>query len=331
MTTSQPPIGLDIGTSRLVTANKTGDDFRYQSQLNAFVTLPFSKLTQNALIKDNVSHHAQGEELLVYGNDSEKFANMFHVETRRPMARGLLNPGEVNGPAVMRRLLSALLGEEPGNGRRLCLSIPGAPDNAPNDLTFHQVTISGILTDMGYQVDTINEGLAVVLAELEDTNFTGVGISCGGGMCNVSLACLSMPVFSFSVSKAGDFIDQSAASVLGEGPTRVRAVKEHSFHFNGFYSDNTKQALSVYYDDMIQTVIDALKDQFKKAGKVPRIDRAIPIVISGGSSMPPGFKDRFEKMLSPAELPIQISEVRMANDPLHSTAKGALVAALAEI
>ena len=47
--------------------------------------------------------------------------------------------------------------------------------------------------------------------------------------------------------------------------------------------------------------------------------------------MPPGFKDRFEKMLSPNELPIQISEIRMSSDPLNSTARGALVAALAEI
>ncbi len=331
MNAPQKAIGLDIGTSRLVAASKTADGFDYQTELNAFLTLPFSKLTQSSLAKENVPHEKHGDELVIYGNESERFANMFHLETRRPMSRGLLNPEETNGTAVIRQLLTSLLGEDNGDGRRICYSIPGAPSESPQDLTHHEATIGHILTDMGYQVDKINEGLAVVLSELEDTNFTGIGLSCGGGMCNLCLAYLSMPVFSFSVAKAGDFIDQSAASVADEGATRVRAVKEQSFHFNGFYQDKVKQALTVYYEDMIQTVVNALSEYLSKARNVPRLDRAVPIVISGGSALPSGFKERFEKILATVELPIRISEVRMAADPLHSTAKGALVAALAEI
>jgi hypothetical protein len=140
-----------------------------------------------------------------------------------------------------------------------------------------------------------------------------------------------MPVFSFSVSKAGDFIDESAAGTSGEGPTRVRAIKEHSFYFNGFYVDQVKQALTIYYDDVISSVIRALAEYLSKPRNVPRLDRAVPVVISGGTSMPRGFKDRFEALLKTAELPLAISEIRTSADPLNSTAKGALVAALAEI
>ena len=330
MSTSQA-IGLDIGTSRLVTASKAADTFDYRTELNAFLTLPFSKLTASALRKESVPHELYENNLLIYGNESERFANMFHLETRRPMSRGLLNPAETNGITIIRQLLTALLGNAAGNGRRLCYSVPGAPANAPDDLTYHEATISQILAEMGFQVSTINEGLAVVLSELEGTNFTGIGISCGGGMCNVCLAYLSMPVFSFSVPKAGDFIDESAASVAGEGATRVRAVKEQSFHFNGFYKDKVNQALTVYYDDMIQGVVEALKEFLGKPRNVPRLDRPVPIVVSGGSSLPAGFRDRFENLLAPAALPIKISDVRLAADPLHSTAKGALVSALAEI
>ena len=64
---------------------------------------------------------------------------------------------------------------------------------------------------MGYQVKSINEGLAVIYSELESTNYTGIGISCGGGLCNVCVAYLSVPVMSFSIPKAGDYIDNSAA------------------------------------------------------------------------------------------------------------------------
>jgi hypothetical protein len=326
----QTAIGLDIGTSRLVTAYGTNTAPVFETQLNAFLALPYTRLTEMALRRERVAHEVRDGHLIVLGNDSERLANLFHLETRRPMTRGLLNPDEAGGPAIMRQLLSTLLGPD-GAGRRVCFSVPGAPANAPHELTYHESTLRGILTDMGYHADTINEGLAVVLAELEDTNFTGLGVTFGGGMCNVCLAYLSMPVFSFSVSKAGDFIDESAAGTSGEGPTRVRAIKEHSFYFNGFYVDQVKQALTIYYDDVISSLIRALAEYLSKPRNVPRLDRAVPVVISGGTSMPRGFKDRFEALLKTAELPLAISEIRTSADPLNSTAKGALVAALAEI
>ena len=41
--------------------------------------------------------------------------------------------------------------------------------------------------------------------------------------------------------------------------------------------------------------------------------------------------DRFEKLLRAQDFPIAVSEIRMAENPLHSTAKGALVYALSEL
>jgi hypothetical protein len=330
MRNSRNAIGLDIGTSRLVSASKQEDSFQFQSQLNAFLPLPYSKLTEGILRKENVNHNSENGELVVYGHDSERFANLFHLETRRPMTRGLLNPNESGALGVIKQIVGTLLNQEKGNGRKLCFSVPGAPVGSPDDLTYHEATIRRVLSDMGYQVTSINEGLAVVLAELEDTNFTGIGISCGGGMCNVCLSYLAMPVFSFSVPKGGDFIDTSAASVAGEGATQIRAIKERAFHFNGFFQDKVHQAISVYYEDMIHAVTSALKDFLSKSKNVPRLDRPVPVVVSGGSAMPAGFRDRFEKIFRSVELPIRISEIRLAQDPLNATAKGALVSALAE-
>jgi hypothetical protein len=53
--------------------------------------------------------------------------------------------------------------------------------------------------------------------------------------------------------------------------------------------------------------------------------------LSGGTTLPSGFRDRFEKLLGEQKLPITISEIRVAQEPLHSTAKGALVCALSEM
>lgn len=324
-------IGVDIGTSRIVAAVQMNDVEQVSAQLNAFLPMPYSKITEAVFRREGVPYVVEGGEMIVYGNEAAKLANLLNRETRRPMTRGVLNPNEPNGLEMVKRLVAGLVGKAKYEGEPLCFSVPGAPQDAPDDLTYHEATLRGAFGELGYKATSINEGLAVVLAELEDSNYTGIGISFGGGMCNVCMAYLSVPVFSFSIGKAGDFIDSSAASVAGEGATRIRAIKEESFHFNGMFADKVKQALSVYYDDVIRAVVHGLKEEFGRSRNMPRFDRPLPLVVSGGSSLPNGFRARFEKHLTEAQLPVDLAEIRAAKEPLNATARGALVAALAEI
>lgn len=326
-------MGLDVGTSRIVVAQKSGEEFQYQTQLNAFVSLPFSKLTENVLRKEQIPHSLQGREIIVHGNESERFADLLGVEIRRTMTRGVLNPSEPDSLAMIRQIISAVApASKDGKDRpKLCFSIPAAPIGADENLTYHEATLRQMLSDIGYEVKSINEGLAVIYAELESSNYTGIGISCGGGLCNVCLSYLSVPVISFSIPKAGDFIDNSTASVTGELANRIRILKEQSFQFNGNYSDKTHQVLSVYYDDMIQSLVNGLKEAFLGSRNMPRLGRPIPLVLSGGTALPRGFRERFDKFLRTSDFPIALSEVRMATEPLHATAKGALVYALSDM
>ena len=322
-------IGLDIGTSRVCLAQRAGEEFHYETQLNAFVTIPYSKLTENVLRKENVPHTITGPSIVVHGNESDRFADLLNVETRRTMNRGLLNPTEPSSLDMLRKIVESLLAKTKDRGK-LCFTVPAAPLGAEENLTYHETTLRQVLSDLGYEVMSINEGLAVVYSELESSNYTGIGISCGGGLCNVCVSYLSVPVLSFSVSRAGDYIDSSAAAITGERANRVRITKEDSFHFNGFFADKLQQALSVYYDEMIQSLVLAMKQAFSSSRNLPKQNRPLPIVVSGGTALPAGFLSRFEKILLEAELPIPTADIRLAQDPLHTSARGALVAALAD-
>src|SRR5271157_3924262 len=108
------PIGLDVGTSRIVVARSADKKYRYESQLNAFLTLPYSKLAESLLVRENVFHEVRWAEIVVAGNDAERFAEVFHVETRRPMANGVLKPQEPHSLAVVRRIIAKLVGNANG-------------------------------------------------------------------------------------------------------------------------------------------------------------------------------------------------------------------------
>jgi hypothetical protein len=327
---SKSALGLDVGTSRICLAQRVDEEFQYETQLNAFVTIPYSKMTENVFLKEAVPHTVNGAEMVVHGNESERFADLLNVETRRTMDKGVLNPVEPDSLNMLRKILESMV-PPTDEKEKLCFTVPAAPLGAEENLTYHEVTVRQILSDLGYEVKSINEGLAVIYSELESTNYTGIGISCGGGLCNVSVAYLSVPVFSFSIPKAGDYIDTNTASITGERANRVRIAKEETFHFNGFFADKLQQVLGVYYDEMIQSLVQGMKQAFANSRNIPKKGRALPIVLSGGTALPEGFRERFEKILSEADLPISVTDIRMAADPLHSSAKGALIAALADL
>jgi hypothetical protein len=182
--------------------------------------------------------------------------------------------------------------------------------------------------ELGYEPTPIEEGLAVVFGELGAYNYTGIGISCGSGLSNVCLAVLSVPVISFSIAKAGDYIDTSAAMVTGELATRLRIQKEQGFQLNGMNGDRVHNALNVYYHEMISGLVQALRGHISATQRLPKLDQAVPLVLSGGTAMPKGFLEQFGRILRSSDFPVPLSEIRMSADALNSTARGALMAAL---
>src|SRR6201989_1783341 len=105
------PLGLDVGTSRIVVARALEKKYVYESQLNAFLVLPYSKLAESLLKREKVFHEVRGKEILVMGNDAQRCAEGFHVEPRRPMKNGTLNPQEPHGVHVVRSIIRNLVGK----------------------------------------------------------------------------------------------------------------------------------------------------------------------------------------------------------------------------
>src|SRR5271157_888962 len=151
------PLGLDVGTSRIVVARIGDKKPDCESQLNAFLTLPYSKLAESLLQRENVFHEVHGAEIVVAGNDAQKFAEVFHAETRRPMQRGVLNPQEPHGLTVVRRIITKLLGKATTKDSQVYFSVPAAVDGQEGGLAYHEASIGQILASLGYEPSPIEE------------------------------------------------------------------------------------------------------------------------------------------------------------------------------
>ena len=176
------PVGLDVGTSKVVSARRKGKEIDTGAQLNAFIPVPWSRFTETILGQNEISYYRENDELIIYGTATEKFANMFNANVRRPMADGLINPKERFAMPVLEAILQTLVPKARAQGEILAFSVPAATDGHEAQLTYHEATLRRYFESLGYKPVAINEGLAVIFSELEDNNFTGIGISCGGGM-----------------------------------------------------------------------------------------------------------------------------------------------------
>ncbi|MBW1815079.1 MAG: hypothetical protein JRJ39_15880 [Deltaproteobacteria bacterium] len=324
------PIGLDIGTANIVVAYNTSNDIKTHMQLNAFFMIPYSNITGKTLSNDGVLFFHKNDDLYILGDSAENFANMFGGNTRRPIEKGILNPKENESISVMKAIINKLITKPQKKNERICFSVPGDPIDEPASVVFHKSIIKRHLLNMGYVAESINEGLAVVLSELSGNNFTGIGISMGAGMCNICFSYLSVPVITYSVQKGGDYIDAMVGNSVNEPSTKIKVIKEEELDLSVEPRNLIETGLHIYYDDLFSTLSQSLQKVLGSSDNVPRLSKAIPIVLSGGTVLPRGVKKQFIKALKNIRLPVKISDIIIAEKPLNATAKGALVMAASE-
>ena len=174
----------------------------------------------------------------------------------------------------------------------------------------------------------MTEGLAIIYSELADTQYTGIGMSFGAGMCNIVYSFMGMPVFSFSLSRGGDWIDAHAAQHTDETHNVVTSIKEKA-GFSLYDSTNgIQQAISVYYESLLSYVVEQFKVLYERTPKkeLPNVTMEMPIVIAGGTSLVVGFVERLLELIDD-EFPIPISEIKHAQQPLFAVSNGLYQAA----
>ena len=323
--------GLDIGTAFLVCAEKVGNDVVFRSERNAFFEVEKNDFTKNMLDSSKVKYIIKEDKLYVVGDEALEFANIFNKDTRRPLSNGVISPKEKEALPMVELLIKTLLEQPSSEGEVVYYSVPGEPLDANFNVIYHERILNEFLKKIGYTPKPVNEGYAIVLSELANNGFTGVGLSFGAGMVNVCLSFKAVPVFKFSLTKAGDWIDQQVSMVVNETASKVCSIKESSLDLTKTANlTKIESALSIYYNHLIEYVIENMKDEFSRAEKMPRIEKPIDIVLSGGTSMPKGFAERFKEIFIRLKFPLAIGEVKIASNPLKAVAKGALVAANAD-
>jgi hypothetical protein len=327
----KPGKGLDVGTVNLVAACQVGEgDIEIRQQRNVFIDVEITPYTKAMLTRLNVPYVIQAKRMYVLGEPAFQLANVLNRRTRRPMADGLISPKEQDALPVMKMLIGSILGE-PRAPQEVCFySVPGDPVDSDLSVAYHRDLFDAVLKSLGYKPSHILEGHAVTFAELTEEDFTGIGISCGGGMFNVCVAYKSMPALSFSTARSGDWVDLNVGQALGIKPEKAAMIKEQGVDLMN-PKNREEDAVAIYYRNLVKYNVTNIAERFRSAENMPTFNDPISVVFSGGTAKATNFIELVKDVFKTVDFPLPVKEVRLAKDPLNATAKGALVAAQLEM
>lgn len=327
--------GLDIGTNSLIAARLNNEgNILYKMQRDAFFEIkPVTKVQalgiQNSLDKKQYKYMKQDGSFFIVGKDAINAASDRRQNTRRPMQHGILSSKEAekSGPMI-KLLIKGLIGEAREKNEPCFFTVPSQPMNGQFDIVYHESVISKFLKDLGYVPEAILEAEAIIFSELIDEGLTGIALSWGAGMVNVSLMSLGEAILSFSIPKSGDWVDEAVARTDHKlTSTLVQQSKEQNMDLLK-PADKIEEAVSFYFDHLFKYIVECLNHEVEHNDITLRLSEPITMVLAGGCTLAGGFLKKFEAAIVENDFKIPLKDIRLADDPFNAIARGALMAAL---
>jgi actin-like ATPase involved in cell morphogenesis len=327
--------GLDVGTSFIVLSNEPEEGkIEYKEFRDAFYTIkpatPIAmKMIEKGLAGKKFIKDSDGTFILI-GSDAIEKAVERNDSAKRPMYRGVVSNKEKDARKVLKFILQEVIGKPSEKNEKMVFCVPAQPvdqEDEEFDIGYHEDVVKRILEESGYSSRSINEAEAICYSELSENDYTGVALSFGAGMVNVCVMLNGEPILTFSTTRSGDWIDRMTAVATGETDSVVQAEKEGGEFTIGKPNENPiLNAVSSYYERLIEYTAKQLSARFGVSDELPKFKDPLNVVVAGGTSQAKGFVKMLETKLGETNFPLPIKEVRHASDPLHSVARGCLIA-----
>tara|TARA_R110000824_G_scaffold148242_3_gene317895 strand:+ start:72398 stop:73537 length:1140 start_codon:yes stop_codon:yes gene_type:complete len=331
-------VGVDIGTSNIVVSRQTEDGkFVSRYHRNMLFPLDISEEAVDLLDKSDYLYVKVNNKFFVVGEDALNLVNAIGKgEIVRPMKDGIMNPSLKESSELLFYIIKAVVGDPIIENEPLRYSIPANPVDSDIDNIFHKMILNNFFKKLGYDPKPVNEAMCIaydcnpVLKDEEDEiALSGCVCSCGAGMWNLALCYKGLSVVEFSCTKSGDHLDSEVSRMTGTPISKVIKTKEKKLDLrNVDFDDRVQAALSIYYDDMIDRMVQHISNQFSNQNS--DMDGKIEIVVAGGTSMAPGFCERLEEAVERADFPFEVYRIRHSDNPFYSVSQGACIRAQAD-
>lgn len=343
-------VALDVG-SREMRALR----FRQDGSLSArrsssqFCVLEDAEPLRSLFDRIETTYARCDGQILIYGADAEPFSALFRTPLLDLFPDGRLPDDDPPVRQLTAMLIESLIGRSSSNDAVCVLTMPGEPTTEESVDRGTAGFLSRLVKLQGYRPLILSAPHAVVLANLAEETFTGIGLSCGAGACQASLVHRGMELACCSVPYAGNWIDGRMArgrkdyvwDAFGYKHLNTAVIRMRKEAFcnrpdstdgspaseSGAFSEDDRQKLFDLHRGMLEAVFREAASVFAPLVERWNLPRRLSLVVAGGSARIPRFEELVSAVLRTIRMPVTIQRTLIATDSDFTVARGGLIRA----
>ncbi|MFQ5730678.1 MAG: hypothetical protein ACE5KM_01860 [Planctomycetaceae bacterium] len=331
-------VALDVGTHELKSLRYDAEPLNARRCRAAYSVIDDVPHHRDVLERLGISFAVCEKRLLVPGDSAVNFEQLFRAPCETLFPAGALNAGDPLSRQIAATLVEALVGRATAEGELCALTLPADLKSGGNGTSPQREFFGRVVRLLGYTPLEVATPQALVLAELGNDAFTGIGLSFGAGSAQAGLMHRGNVLAACEVPFGGNWIDLRLARAqqlfVWDARGRKQLDTAKARHAKETFAGDVRRGeteselqLADLYRGMVEFLLREAAVTFGAVTKQMPIPGPLPMVVSGGSARVPGFRELLGDVLPTVSFPVQVADVRMAVSCPYTVTRGGLIRA----
>jgi hypothetical protein len=334
-------VGLDLGSSGARVLTVTPQSLQGKRTSLNYALLPDTNEQRRHLARAGIHFASCEGYLLLLGNAAGEYSRIFRTAPQSLLPYGELPHHDILGRQILASHINQLLPNRRGEAQNAicCYSHPQSQPDADQLNAERNRFLSQVLHLANYIPLPLSAGMAVILAEMVDVEFTGISLVFGSSCTEMTIAFQGRELFRASAPVGGDWIDDELARRLERYLYDEQGIRYPDLHLIRHWRERlaqplmqprtkTDQLICEVYAEFLTDALNTCLDRLESRVSLPR--HAWTLVCAGGLTRTNGFKTLLHRVLMEMNLPFEISHLRPASQNDFTIARGCLANAFLE-
>ena len=334
-------VALDLGVHEFRTLRRDHRRLAAHRFRPVYIVIADTPQNQQTLEQLNTSSVRCDDGLVILGEPAVRVSQLFRQPYHEMLPEGRIDRHDPLSRQMLSTLIDSML-PVPESADDICtLHLPLCDMEPTRDQPSpcmpdaDQRLLKHLIKLRGYTPSILSAGMAVVLAEMVEDSFTGLGLDIGATSSHAVLAFQGRELAASSTPMGGQWIDERLARACqefawdpaGQQRLNVHAIESWKHEFSGDLTcphSTREHVLADLYEELLETLICTMARDLAIHPATEIISQPVTMVYTGGPTRVNGFDDLLRDRLSRTAFPLQIEAIHSANSP-YTVARGCLI------
>jgi hypothetical protein len=333
-------IALDLGASRFRTLRRAEDRLVARSVEALYSVLADTPAHRRLLDQAGIPFALSEGNIVLLGKAATESASLFRESSRRLLPDGRVPTTDPLGRQLVSCLIEAVLPVAAAGGEICSVALPSGIALEASESRADAEFYSRIVQLQGYESRIVPAAQSLILAELANAAFTGIGLVFGASGCEAVLAHRGQPLCHAQTKFGGHAIDDqllerghgqpSATSDAATAKTVVdemviQRLREEVIPSERSPSASIEHAVASSLRQTAEKLIAAFDAELRRTPRVASIPQPVAVICSGGLTETPGFEPLIADVIGQCRLPVKCQIPRVAASSARSVLRGLLI------